>query len=183
MYQQRAPLKSEAYVTREDLWQPRLPGRVRAQPDDAYVVVDELLDGVVTLAVTPWPHLDGAGRLCFTGEIQALHHPAAEFEDQVVSAREAGRQPSARRPLRIGDAFLARPGAMHPSEWQSLFDVSGDAREMAKIAFYGAAAPVARDRERAQERAFVEPSDLTGQANTRVERRRRPPGPMAQATV
>jgi hypothetical protein len=183
MYQQRAPLDAEAYEMRDELWQPDLPANAEAQQGDAYVVVDELLDGAVTLAVTPWPRLDRAGRLRFSGELNVVHQSADAFEAQVIRARARSRQRSARRPLRIGDVFLARPGATHPAEWRTLFDVSGDAREMAKIAFYGAAAPVARDPQRWQVEAPAQASDASAQADAGAGRNRRPPGPTARAAV
>lgn len=106
----------------------------------SYIVVEEIEGGMVGLAVSDWPRTDAQGRLRFDAEpVQAGVDRAAleQFLDR-------HRQPS--RPLRIGDVFAARTGppTADPAGWiePPVHDVTAEAREAAKIAFYSAVAPI-----------------------------------------
>jgi hypothetical protein len=135
------------------LWIPDgLPKGVVPEPSDAYVVIDDLADGVAVLTSAPWPHLDVAGRLVF--ESSAVDSPPhfGRSDDAVqerVDELRAGQAEESvtTRPLRIGDVFLVRGFSTRVSEWELLVDVTPQARTAAKIALFGAIAPrVSRDR-------------------------------------
>jgi hypothetical protein len=106
----------------------------------SYIVVEEIEGGMVGLAVSDWPRTDEQGRLRFDAEPVPVTVERAEFERFL----EQHRQPS--RPLRIGDVFAARTGrpTQHLEGWiePPVHDVTADAREAAKIAFYAAVAPI-----------------------------------------
>jgi hypothetical protein len=145
-------------------WQPRLPAAVKAegeplaahigaQPeiesvaDLSYISVDEVSEGVVTLLVSDWPELDGRGRLRFPES-----EPAAVDVSQAAHEAflAANRRPHdlAARPLREGDALAARTriGRRSSARGRSsvswivppVFDVTADARDAAKVAFFSA---------------------------------------------
>jgi hypothetical protein len=99
---------------------------------DHYVTVDERVSGVVGVVATTWPNLD-AGGLRFDGAITAAWFDEAELLATVDGFRAAARQ--LRRPLRIGDTFWVRGyNESAPSEWQDLWDITKQARGMAKLA-------------------------------------------------
>jgi hypothetical protein len=99
---------------------------------DHYVTVDERVTGVVGVVATTWPHLD-AGGLRFDGAINAAWFDEAELLATVNGFREAARQ--LRRPLRIGDTFWVRGyDESSPSEWHDLWDITRQARGMARLA-------------------------------------------------
>jgi hypothetical protein len=106
----------------------------------SYIVVEEIEGGMVGLAVSDWPTTDDKGRLRFDSE------PVQAALELVALERflDLHRQPS--RPLRVGDVFAARTGppTTSPEGWiePPVHDVTADAREAAKIAFYAAVAPV-----------------------------------------
>jgi len=108
----------------------------------SYILVDEIEGGMVGLAVSDWPRTDEEGRLRFDAE------PVAVVVDRLAFERflDEHRQPS--RPLRIGDVFAARTRLAEtspdPEKWiePPVHDVTADAREAAKIAFYAAVAPI-----------------------------------------
>jgi hypothetical protein len=150
MYEQRAPLPRERFRHTDELWQPDLPGNARARRSDAYVVVDELSDERVTLAVAPWPVLDHAGRLAFDDGESTLNYPEDELRRAIDDERARHGQVPATRALRIGDAFLVRnvlefvrgdAPAVAPADWV-LFDVTASARSAAKVALHSAIAPI-----------------------------------------
>lgn len=153
MVEERAGTPAEARSQTRQLWIPDgLPKRVVPQASDAYVVIDDLADGVVVLTSAPWPHLDRAGRLVF--ESSAVDSPP-HFgrSERSVQARVdelragQGEPPVTTRPLRIGDVFLVRGFSTRIDDWQLLVDVTPQARTAAKIALFGAIAPrVSQDR-------------------------------------
>ena len=99
---------------------------------DHYVTVDERVTGVVGVVATTWPHLD-AGGLRFDGAITAAWFDEAELLATVNGFRAAADQ--LRRPLRIGDTFWVRGyDESSPSEWQDLWDITRQARGMARLA-------------------------------------------------
>jgi hypothetical protein len=123
-----------------------------AWPEDtsglSYIVVDEIEEGIVGLAVSEWPRKDEKGRLRFESDPVLLGAEREAFERFLDRYREP-------RPLRIGDVFAARtrPVAeaeprlepvLAPEQWiePPVHDVTADAREAAKVSFYSAVAPV-----------------------------------------
>lgn len=133
-----------------------------------YVAVDELVEERVGLSVSEWPWVDASGRVRFAAheEPQLLGLPKDSFlefvsERRIVRARRRREVTEAdigfrRRPLAIGDVFAVPKRAMpvledlegHANREQaaldagssSVYDVSADAREAAKVAFFGAVA-------------------------------------------
>ena len=132
-------------------WQPRLPAAVKAEgeplaahvdaepdipsiADLSYIAVDEVSEGVVTLLVSVWPELDERGRLRFPEtEPVAIDVRQAALE-ALLAANRQPRQLAA-RPLREGDVLAART-----RNWivPPVFDVTADARDAAKVAFFRA---------------------------------------------
>jgi hypothetical protein len=116
------------------------------QPEDidpaglCYIVVDELLQGIAGLVVSPWPHVDERGRLRFgrERESQRVSMRADELQDLLDEHREplvaddvgeAERDALRTRAVTIGDVFAARfDGAPAPP----ILDVTGPARVQAK---------------------------------------------------
>jgi hypothetical protein len=141
-------------------WTPRIRTRSGewTPTDERYVVVDEIDSTLAILLVTGWPSIDRRGRPHFRDRTIA-----------VATAREAlerllrGREPRHlhERDLRIGDVFAMnfRAGAPFlaatPTEVEAkvepvdlnlwveppVIDVTPDAREMAKVAFFAAVTP------------------------------------------
>lgn len=154
-------------------WQPRLPAAVKAEgeplaahvdaepdipsiADLSYIAVDEVSEGVVTLLVSVWPELDERGRLRFPEtEPVAIDVRQAALE-ALLAANRQPRQLAA-RPLREGDVLAARTrvGRRSSSRGRStanwivppVFDVTADARDAAKVAFFRAVGtPLSRDQ-------------------------------------
>jgi hypothetical protein len=127
-------------------------------------VVDEKVEGLVTVSFSPWPLVDEDGRLSFPSD----DAPTLVFEEDLLTAFLAQtRQLSVpveapsdlvSRELRVGDVFAVRPRApltrvlegeaeepprpVIPTRWLSppIYDVTPDARDAAKLAYYAAAA-------------------------------------------
>jgi hypothetical protein len=153
--EQRAGTPESARSLTDQLWVPEgLPEDVVPEPDDSYVVIDDLADGVAVLSAAPWPHLDRAGRLAFEpGALDAPVHLGKSqhsLQARVDELRAGHAEPSiASRSIRIGDVFLVRGFTSRISSWQLLVDVTPQARTAAKIALFGAIAPrVSQDRAR-----------------------------------
>lgn len=129
----------------EPPWQPPILANV---PPDAlrklrYVVVDDVdhAEGDVVVVSEPWPTVDMLGR---------VRHLSAEASEQYVAVAKwhalltRRRIPAevAQRPPRVGDAFamrLPRSGDVLKPKGP-VVDVTADAREAARAAFYGAVA-------------------------------------------
>ena len=123
----------------------------------SYVVVDEIEGGAVGLAVSEWPRVDAEGRLRFRSPPLLLGADRASLE-RFLGEHRSPRE-LAERPLRVGDVFAvqARPERLQqaeevearlepvlaPEEWivPPVYDVTPDARDAAKAAFYGAVVP------------------------------------------
>jgi hypothetical protein len=142
------------------LWQPFHDRTIAA--DAQYVVVDELGDDVAVLVMCSWPSLDEFGRLRF-GEERVTYWIVADRLQQMVDFdRTEANAEAPNRPLRVGDVFAAQPrvpstevvdvaelvshslgrDAMASTQRRiELLDVSAPARNAAKTALYGAAAP------------------------------------------
>lgn len=119
----------------------------------SYLVVDEIIDGRALLQVSPWPVVDGRGRLRFPGldNSYVVGTDAARFVDGVIRQPD---EPS--RPLRIGDVFAAsvrRPPRVDERTdladhmTSPAVDISGVAREAAKSQYYAAVAGVYDERD------------------------------------
>ncbi|MGY1670303.1 ComEC/Rec2 family competence protein [Geodermatophilus sp. SYSU D00710] len=154
-----------------DLADVRRPWRPAAVPpedvpdeslrDLSYVVVDENVGVLTTLGVSPWPAADGYGRLRFDvpadrGHV-VVHH--AELHDTLY-AGWLSREP------RVGDAFAVRIAPAVEARLAAgddvsldaelrladvfvgeVYDVSAEARTVAKLAYYAAMAPVVTEAE------------------------------------
>jgi hypothetical protein len=145
-------------------WQPKLPAAVEAEGQPlaahvgahpeiesvaelSYIAVDEIGDTLVTLLVSGWPELDESGRLRFPeSEPIAVDVDRAALTGFLAENRVP--EDLARRRLREGDAFAARTRRTEglesaerrdPAHWMlaPLYDVTADARDAAKAAFFG----------------------------------------------
>jgi hypothetical protein len=145
-------------------WHPRLPAAVEAEGESltahvdahpdiqsvaelSYIAIDEIGDGLVTLIVSQWPELDESGRLRFPEpEPVAVDVDRAAFEALLAEHRRP--RDLADRALREGDAFAARTTGTEeldggerrdPGRWivPPVYDVTADARDAAKAAFFG----------------------------------------------
>jgi hypothetical protein len=138
--------------------------------DLRYLVVDEIVDGSVGLALSPWPGLDDQGRLRFGRQpARLLGADRGQFEAFLAEHRRPVEQ--ARRTLRIGDAFavLVIPASLEdvtaeldepvrmqpllpPDRWlrPPVVDVTGAARDAAKTAFFAAVAPTLEPEQAAE---------------------------------
>jgi hypothetical protein len=116
-----------------------------------YVIVEEMVGDTVGLSLYPWPAADSEGRLRFETDRQPtevavtceelcgfLHRHELGFV-AIGTGRPEDRE------LRAGDVFAVRiegslaGGPGRPLEgWRELYDISADAREVAKLAYYGA---------------------------------------------
>lgn len=124
----------------------------------SYVVVDELESGHGGLSVYQWPHVDDFGRVRFDLDEEAhVAGVSAEGLQRFISRHRLPRK-GARRRLRIGDVFAVETGELptgfleEPSSWlrPPVYDITVDARDAAKAAFFAAVAPTLdaeRDRE------------------------------------
>lgn len=134
----------------------------------AYVVVDERIGGVATLSVSDWPRLDARGRLTLPDGLKPTS--VAIVVADLQRYLEAYRQPrrNIRRPVRIGDVYgielqphfrkqlLAAADGSDADDGTAIaadpdrdftthcLDITADARDAAKVAFFGAVAPVVR---------------------------------------
>jgi len=135
------------------IWVPQ--GLRRKDPSSlAYVVIDELDSGLAGLTVSPWPTLDGLGRLRF--DLDASRSVGADARVLLAFLR-VNRTPKkhADRELRIGDVFAVRlreaisdSELADPAAWMipPVSDVSRQAREVGKVAYLAAAAPTVAPR-------------------------------------
>lgn len=167
-------LEPEPIAAAEVAARPWLPEGVGEQDAAVarYASIDDLDEGLAILVVTTWPHYDEFGRVRFEEDGEVVAFPPPELQARVDDLRRAGHadEAVATRPLRIGDAF-----AIHPADpddltgpWDRVVDVTGAARELAKMALYGAVAPrLTLEQERellAAERTSRTESESTGAA-------------------
>ena len=118
-----------------------------------YVVVEEILEGGVTVLVSDWPVLDDEGRLHFGAEPPVEITMDVERLERFLAEH---RLPTdlGDRSLRVGDTFALRPRRslrevsgdgtrLEPEEWVTppVYDITADARDVAKTAFFGAVTP------------------------------------------
>jgi hypothetical protein len=120
-----------------------------------YIAVEEVVGDAVGLSVSDWPAADGKGRLRFTAGGAPIREVGAGAKDlcSVLSRGGIRRVPPhgaqpGRRVLRVGDVFAAEVDALPDAEeeveavaaWLTgpVFDITSDARLVAKLAYYGA---------------------------------------------
>jgi hypothetical protein len=128
----------------------------------SYVVVDEIVEDAARLSVSSWPRVDEQGRLHFerTERARSVRADVRELRRFVSAHGAGGRRPP---PLRMGTVFAVRiddtvlpepesddemreqaePEPRNPDAWMKppVYDISADARDKAKEAFYAAVAP------------------------------------------
>jgi hypothetical protein len=135
----------------------------------SYLVVDEIVGGSTGLVLSSWPDVDEQGRLRFDGTPKML----GTDREALQSFLDEHRLPAtlAQRPVRIGDAFAVRVIAdalvdvsdelsaprrleplLQPAAWiePPVYDVTAQAREAAKTAFYAAVTPILTPSEAAE---------------------------------
>jgi hypothetical protein len=136
-----------------------------------YVVVDEMVGDHVGLTINPWPYADADGRLRFPDRDQAFELALSkeDLAEQLYQPLGLERSP------RVGDVFalrlsergrdlLARGEDVH---WRDpvrelmvgrIYDISHEARKVAKLALYAMAA-VPLSRAEAKEWLVLEMAD------------------------
>jgi len=136
-----------------------------------YVVVDDLEEdaspGTVVLIRTRWPGIDRQGRIrfarnpdderddrVFDREAEWFRTFVSRFrcwldnQGSLISGRDGDEKVLQDRPIRIGDAFAMNDAALVALQKEELegavmlFDITGSARELAKISYYAAASGV-----------------------------------------
>jgi hypothetical protein len=123
---------------------------VHVREGDRYLSVDDVADGLVVMEVSSWPLLDREGRLWWEDDPYEFVTSLPRMQAVVDGARRAAGIIAPDRPIRVGDAFLAR-GLTRRHRYLTrvqLVDVSAAAREAAKMALYGAVASTL-DRDQA----------------------------------
>ena len=137
----------------------------------SYVILDETVDGVAGVTIWEWPSADGGGRLRFEHPERALEVAVTlrQLDDELYEGL-------LERDPRIGDVFAARVPAAARRRldgraallWERplvqllgdvVYDVSREARKVAKLAFYSAVALVL-PREDAEQWQMLEAADL-----------------------
>lgn len=125
----------------------------------SYVVLDEIVDDAATLAVHRWPVADKDGRVRFP-DLDACRHVAVPLRALRTELYSGWLQ----REPRLGDVFgfvLAdaaerRLRRQSDVRWQRglhslvggpIYDLSPDARIVAKLSYYAAMAPVLAEEE------------------------------------
>lgn len=146
-------------------WRPPVLRDVPARVLDAltYVVLDDLdaEDGAVVVDLSAWPQLDQLGRV--RHDLDTTAEVDLPVKDLVrLTAKAKGR---AKRPPRIGDTFamLLRERTLTglTSPVGPAVDVTVDAREAARAAFYGAVSTPLAEHE-------LDDVDLTPRTRTKT---------------
>ena len=152
-------------------WEPWRPAALEGVDlaELSYIVVDEMVEPTSVLAVTEWPRVDKQGRVRFRPD-EPPHLVRVGTKDLAKFLAKHRRGPGPRRrEVRIGDVYaaVARTGRLPEpesaaeadelahsrvrpvAEWLDtiVYDISGAARETAKIALYGAVAPTLKPEE------------------------------------
>jgi hypothetical protein len=102
-----------------------------------YVVIDDILEGRVTLEAWPWPTVNRAtGYLSFDlGLTRRFIREAADVHRVVTEHRRAHEDEAASRPLRIGDVFeVSTTDVADLSTWTDVSDHTRDKRAEARAA-------------------------------------------------
>jgi hypothetical protein len=116
----------------------------------SYIVVEEMIGDAIGLSVCDWPEVDDQGRLKFVARAILVGVERGWLEEQLLEHRTP--HDIAERGLRIGDVFAAADVELRAREEESqltistwtppINDLTAEARDAAKTAFYGAVAPV-----------------------------------------
>jgi hypothetical protein len=122
----------------------------------SYIVLEEIVDAIALLRRWSWPFVDQNGRLAWPSE--AEHDQSAATIDVAIVRRQLYEPNGLEREPRIGDVFAAEERAEDDAaHWHgnhvadlrtilhgSVYDISADAREAAKIAYVAGLASIAR---------------------------------------
>jgi hypothetical protein len=169
------PPRARAHGEQTYPWRP--PSLGRGKPRDFhYLLVEELFQSLVGVALSSWPQVDEQGRLRFPAE-----EPLTFAVDRASLERYlAKRRPRSlrKRALRIGDVFAVKVDpaglravadqleqrtqlepVLHASEFlrRPVYDVTADAREVAKASFYAAVSGRLSPEQAASLRQLLEP--------------------------
>jgi hypothetical protein len=127
----------------------------------SYIVIDEIVGDVVDVSISRWPNLDERGRLRFDDESPRTVRVSAAALEEYFS-RVDFRSAAWPRSIRMGDVFAARTRTRklralesegrappRPSAWliPPVYDITAQARDKAKEAFYAAVSPTLRPQE------------------------------------
>ena len=158
-------------------WAPGALGGGRRNRKLHYLLVDEILEATVGLVLADWPSVDSDGRLRFAGRPRMLGAHRQVLE--AFLARHRRPRALRDRPLRIGDVFAVEVKRealerfapeleeqtrlypfLDPETFLEppVFDVTADARDEAKVAFYSAVTPPLEPHEAEALRAIDEDS-------------------------
>jgi hypothetical protein len=139
----------------------------------SYIVIDEIVGDAVDVSISGWPDVDERGRLRFTENEppRTMRASAAALEEFL--SRVDFRSADWPRSIRMGDVFAARIRTRRllalksgeasgtpprPSAWLTppVYDITAQARDKAKEAFYAAVSPTLRPQEaRAMKRVAI----------------------------
>jgi hypothetical protein len=157
-------------------WRPASLRRVKTE-ELRYLVVEEIVGGSVGLALSPWPQTDGEGRLRFADE-EALTFAVERDSFERYLAKHRRPRALRRRPLRIGDVFAVKVNEaalrqvagqleektslqplLNPEDWlrAPVYDITADAREVAKASFYAAVTELLSPMQVASIRELIDP--------------------------
>jgi len=146
-----------------ETWRPWQPPALEGVEVErlSYIVVDEIVEPTCVLAVTEWPRVDGEGRVRFRLDVRPhlVRVSVGELTRHLGKNRTGVR--NRRREARIGDVYAAAADTeqlpepeseaeahelarLHSLDWfkAPIYDLTTPAREVAKMALYGAVAPV-----------------------------------------
>jgi hypothetical protein len=144
------------------LWQPAALEGVEVA-ELSYIVVDEIVKPTCVLAVTEWPRVDPKGRVRFRLDARP-HLVRVSVSDltRYLGKHRTGVR-NRKREVRIGDVYAAvahtdqlpspeseaEAHKLTPLDWLEppVHDITAPGREVAKIALYGAVAPVLKPHE------------------------------------
>jgi hypothetical protein len=138
----------------------------------SYIVIDEIVGDAVDISVSRWPDLDERGRLRFRADERPRTVRASARALEKYLSRIELRPTKLARPLRMGDTFAARvrerkldaldsegrAAPVTPGTWliPPISDITEQARDKAKEAFYAAVTPTLRPQEaRAMEKVEI----------------------------
>jgi hypothetical protein len=141
----------------------------------SYIVIDEIVEEIISVSVSAWPRVDDRGRLVFSDDPSVSVWADASALRRYLERTAFGDAGELRR-LRMGDTFAARvrasklgrteragSGPAPPSAWiiPPVYDLRGQARDKAKEAFYAAVSPVLTP-EQMKEMTAVQPPGAAG---------------------
>lgn len=169
--------------TRDEPWVPPLLSRVPFPVLQrlTYAVLDEQDEppGEVSFVLTPWPRIDDLGRVRHDRD-DPIEVGVAETSWRSLLAGRRLPEVLRERPPRIGDVFAVMLLRRDPHHLLDpigpVVDVTADARDAARSAFYGAVAPPldqdVADAQAAPEDDGVEPLAPPDEWAAFVERKR-----------